>query len=405
MDVIPLIVLIASLVAFSCAIPLYLIPRVIRRAPEWGILDLPDDRKVHEIPTPRLGGLSLIPSLWIGCTVTLLLTLVFKVHKFGLENPSLIPTVVGLLIGGTGVFLLGCVDDIKRLAASQKLVCQAGIAALTLNFLPIPSSLFGIAIDPLLMSLILFVWLVIIPNSVNILDGIDGLTGTVSILFLSALGVLSVLNGHTGWLLILTPLAASIVAFLKFNWQPARIFLGDSGSLLIGFVVAYLSLIFAITPSSSESIAQLNWNPIVSIGLTSIWVFDTFLAVGRRYWTKRPPLKIYFKRSRTLYWAFQGDALANIMRPDRKHIHHRLVDLGLSVPRAVLEISLFSMGGFVLAIALGGSSWLGPLQPTALAIAISIFAISIAAIALRFTRRAGQAINGSSSRSNWKQAA
>jgi len=340
-------VLLAALVMISAAMPFYLIPRVIRRAKAWGILDLPDVRKHHRAPTPRLGGLSIMPAFWIGCSVALLLTAVFSVRILSNDLSLFLNSVLGLLIGGTGIFLLGCVDDFKRLTAGQKLVSQLGIVAISLNFLPLPSNIFGFTAEPIVMSGVIFLWLVIIPNSVNLLDGVDGLTASVATVFFTGLTILAGIYQEWGWLLILLPALAAILGFLKFNWSPARIFLGDSGSLLIGFAVAYLSIIFAIRPMGG---ADSSWNPLMSLLLTSVWFLDTFLAIIRRYLQKRPSLRVFFRRSRSTYLALQGEALANICRPDRKHLHHRLLDSGLSAQQAVFVISSAAFAAICLAV-------------------------------------------------------
>lgn len=340
-------VLLLALSAIAAAIPFYLVPRVIQKAADWGILDLPDPRKVHESPTPRLGGLSIMPSLWLGSSVALLLASVFSVKILSADLPIFLNAVLGLLIGCTGVFLLGCLDDFKRLTAGQKLATEAAIVALTLNFLPLPASILGYTIDPFLMSGFIFVWLLIIPNSVNLLDGIDGLTASVSSLFFATCSVLCLFIGELGWLLILIPALSSTLSFLKFNWRPARIFLGDSGSLLLGFAVAYMSLIFAF---GVKGPGGHSWNIFISLLLTSVWLLDTLLAVARRYWDKRPTLKIFFRRSRGTYLALQREAIANIVRPDRKHLHHKLVDIGFSSSQTVYIICSIAAGSMLSAI-------------------------------------------------------
>lgn len=346
--------LVLSLSALAAITPFYLVPRVIRRAEEWGILDLPDERKAHTTPTPRLGGLSIMPAYWIGSAVALLLASVFSLKILSHDLPAFLNAVLGLLIGCSGIFLLGCIDDFKRLTAGQKLATQLGIVAISLNFLPLPSAIFGFNVDPLLLSGLIFCWLVILPNSVNLLDGVDGLTSTIASIFFGSLCLIAMGIGEWGWLLILGPALASTLGFLRFNWAPARIFLGDSGSLLIGFAVAYLSIIFALTPKLSSG---MSWNPVISLLLTSVWFLDTTSAVVRRYFEKRPSLKIFFRRSRGVYLALQSEALANICRPDRKHLHHRLMDMGFNAKQVVLILSSLAGGTMFAAVGLTISSF------------------------------------------------
>jgi len=378
--------LLLALSVIAAIIPFYLVPRVIRKASEWGVLDHPDERKAHIIPTPRLGGLSIMPSLWLGCSVALLLASVFSLRILAPEVPVFLNAVLGLLIGCTGIFLLGCLDDFKRLTAGQKLATEAAIVALTLNFLPLPSLILGIPVDPFLVSVLIFGWLLIIPNSVNLLDGIDGLTASISSLFLATCSVLAIFRGEMGWLLILVPALASTLSFLKFNWRPARIFLGDSGSLLLGFAVAYLSLMFAMSPKGDSG---HSWNIFISLLLTSVWLLDTLLAITRRYWDKRPTLKVFFRRSRGKYLALQGEAFANIVRPDRKHLHHKLVDIGFSSSQTVYIICTIAAGSMLSALGFsisGVSFWSLPWMSIAI-IGAALSLLGLIGVGILYRRR------------------
>ncbi len=199
----------------------------------------------------------------------------------------------------------------------------------------------------------IFSWLVIVPNSVNLLDGVDGLTSSISSVFFGAISLMALFMGELGWLIVLLPTLAATLSFLKFNWKPAKIFLGDSGSLLLGFCVAYLGILFALTPHSGA-----NWNPLISLSLTFVWVLDTLLAVMRRYWVRRPTFEILFRRSRALYFGLQRNALANIVRPDRKHIHHRLMDKGHSSPVIVMILAGLAFGFSFIGLAIWSKTFL-----------------------------------------------
>lgn len=340
-------------VGLAAVLPFQLIPRIIRRAPEWGILDYPDSRKPHVKPTPRLGGLSIMPSIWLSCSLALLLSSAFDIHALSANLSLFSKSVIGFLIGSTGVFLLGTVDDFRRLSAAHKLSAQALIAAIVVHFLPAPQSVLGVAINPWMIQAAFFTWLVVIPNSVNLLDGVDGLTSSVCSVFLIATALMSFLVGEFGWLLVLLPALASTLSFLRFNWRPAKIFLGDSGSLLLGFCVAYMSLLLATTPASGE-----NWNPLISLSLSFVWVLDTALAVIRRYWGRKPSIEILRRRSRGTYLNLQRNALANIVRPDRKHLHHRMMDRGLSSQSISLTLSGISLSFSLIGLAIWSEAYL-----------------------------------------------
>lgn len=348
-----LFLMLLGAIGLAAVLPFQLIPRIIRRAPDWGILDYPDSRKPHVKPTPRLGGLSIMPSIWLSCSLALLLSSAFDVHALSANLSLFTKSVIGFLIGSTGIFLLGMVDDFRRLSATHKLSAQILIAAIVVHFLPTPQTVLGVELNPWLIQAAFFTWLVIIPNSVNLLDGVDGLTSSVCSVFLISSAVMSFMIGEFGWLIILLPALSSTLSFLRFNWRPAKIFLGDSGSLLLGFCVAYMSLLLATTPASGE-----NWNPIVSLSLSFVWVLDTVLAIIRRYWGRKPSIEILMRRSRGTYLNLQRNALANIVRPDRKHLHHRMMDRGLSSQSIALTLSGVSLSFSLIGLAVWSEAYL-----------------------------------------------
>jgi UDP-GlcNAc:undecaprenyl-phosphate GlcNAc-1-phosphate transferase len=210
-----------------------------------------------------------------------------------------------------------------------------------------------VELNPLFIQAAFFAWLVIIPNSVNLLDGVDGLTSSVCSVFLVAASAMSLMVGELGWLIVLLPALSSTLGFLRFNWRPAKIFLGDSGSLLLGFCVAYMSLLLATTPASGE-----NWNPVISLSLSFVWVLDTVLAIIRRYWGRKPSIEILLRRSRGTYLNLQRNALANIVRPDRKHLHHRMMDRGLSSQSIALTLSGISLSFSLIGLAVWSEAYL-----------------------------------------------
>lgn len=327
-----------------------LVKLVIARASRWGALDLPNERKIHKAPIPRLGGLSIIPGVWLGASIALVLSSRPEVIDVWAGQFSFARMSIGFMLGSFGMFMLGTVDDLKRISASKKLVFQIIIAVIAFQFLPMPESILGFNVPAWLCSALMLGWLILIPNSVNLLDGVDGLTGSLFLLFSFCLGLLAVLRGEFIWLLILAPMFTATLAFLRHNWNPARIFLGDSGSLTLGFTVAYFSLAFSMT---STSLFSQNWNLALTISLTSIWLMDTLYAIVRRYAKKAPSLEILFRRSKVTYLLLHSKALRNVIEPDRHHFHHRLISLGLGAKQVVLVLA-----GFWVSIILIGSSWM-----------------------------------------------
>lgn len=341
-NLIAICLLIALLSLVAAILPQYVIPVVLRRAERWGILDLPDKRKTHVHPTPRLGGLAIAPVFWLSTSVLLVLisNVTAESSFLATHMDSFGRSVLGLLIGTSGMFLLGAIDDVRRLHAGQKLAVQALIAIIAVQFLPVPESVLGFPLNEGLAQLLMLGWLVLLPNSVNLLDGVDGLTGSLSALFFFVVSILSLLSGQYGWLFLTVPSLVAVSSFLRFNWNPARIFLGDSGSLSLGFMITYLSLSIALPVSSAGEVGS--WNIFLSLLLSSIWLLDTGLAISRRYFEKMPDPSILKRRSKTCYFALHGNALKNVCRPDRRHIHHRLLDLGLNPKQVTVLLSVLA---------------------------------------------------------------
>lgn len=334
-----------TLIALVCAGMTFLIlPAVIRKARKRGFLDRPNSRKIHSIPTPRLGGLGIAPALWLGGALSLIAGNSLVQAEWSQIYSS---AVIGLILGCSAMFLLGLIDDLKQLRASQKLIVQIAAAIIAANFLPIPESLMDLPLSPLFGKALVIGWLVVIPNSVNLLDGVDGLTGSLVGLFFIVISFLACVTGQYGWLFLTVAGLASIAGFLYFNWSPARIFLGDAGSLTLGFIVAYLSLYFSL---NRTPLSGFEWNPLLSILLTLVWVLDTSFAIARRYFGHLPPLKILRRRSKAKYLAFHGFAFKKIWAPDQGHIHHQLRRAGFHSSQIVAVISLFSFFGMLACI-------------------------------------------------------
>lgn len=341
-----LLSLLASLSFFAAN---SLLPLIIKLAKKWGYLDEPNERKVHKNPTPRLGGIGIAPAIWLGCAASLLIGDFYVSSEWaGIFSRA----ITGLLLGASGMFFLGLIDDLRHLRASQKLAVQIVIASFCVYFLPIPESTLTIAASADVTRILIAAWLILIPNAVNLLDGVDGLTGTLVGLFLTAISLMACLTGQFAWLFITVPAIAASLGFLRFNWAPAKVFLGDSGSLSLGFLVAYLSLYFSLQGAPSTG---LEWNPFIGVLLTLIWVLDTSFAILRRYFGHMPTLKILWRKSVTTYLSFHGFAFKKIWAPDQNHIHHRLKKAGLKSPQIVALLSLISFGGMIWSVLFVGA--------------------------------------------------
>ena len=289
---------IALILAFG--ISYFSMPGVIKLAGRIGAIDKPDKRKVHVEAMPRLGGLAIFLAFIIPCLIA-----------FDISGPY-----VGLLLGASIVFVVGMLDDIYQLSAWTKLAGQiiaAGTAiyfGVEVHFLTNPFD--GTLILGLLSIPVTLFWIVGVTNAINLIDGLDGLAGGVSGIAAITIGIIALLHGQTqaAWTAFI--LFAAIIGFLPHNFHPARTFMGDGGSNLLGFVLACLAI---IGMTKSAALISL-FIPIVILGIP---IFDTFFAIIRRINNKTP-----------------------IFKPDKDHLHHRLLALGMSQVRSVLIIYLLS---------------------------------------------------------------
>ncbi|MBP2651094.1 MAG: glycosyl transferase family 4 [Firmicutes bacterium] len=292
----------AYIVAFTIALAVaYLItPQVKRLAIKVGALDAPDARKVHTKPIPRMGGVAI----YLGFVLAVIASMHIS-HE-----------VLGLLLGGTVIFIVGIIDDLMQLPAKVKLLGQI-LAAIVLV-------LFDIKIDWLtnpfgemlylgyLAIPITILWVVSLTNTVNLIDGLDGLAAGVSTI--AAVAILLVAVHMNFWIVaVLTAaLAGSALGFLQHNFNPAEIFMGDTGSMFLGYMLAAISILGTVKSAATIALVV----PIVALGLP---IMDTAFAIIRRYSSGHP-----------------------IFEPDKGHLHHRLLALGLTQKQAVLLMYVIS---------------------------------------------------------------
>ncbi len=289
-------------VAFTVALVVayFITPRVKELAIKAGALDAPDARKVHTRPIPRMGGLAI----YAGFVLAVLASL------------HISREIMGLLMGGTVILIVGIIDDLKQLPAKAKLLGQI-LAAMVLI-------LFGVRIEWLTNPFgdmlyidyfsvpVTIMWVVSLTNTVNLIDGLDGLAAGVSTI--ASVTILMVALQQNFWTVaILTAaLAGSAMGFLQHNFNPAKIFMGDTGSMFLGYMLAGVSILGAV--KSAATIALIV--PIVALGLP---IMDTAFAIIRRYMSGRP-----------------------IFKPDKGHLHHRLLEMGFSQKQAVLLMYVIS---------------------------------------------------------------
>ncbi|MDX6577432.1 MAG: UDP-GlcNAc:undecaprenyl-phosphate/decaprenyl-phosphate GlcNAc-phosphate transferase, partial [Blastocatellia bacterium] len=298
-----------ALFLISAGASLTLTPLLRRFCERYQILDEPrDQRRVHLKAVPRLGGIAIFLSLGIALSV---LPLVNNLLTQTLR-PQLREIVV-FLICGSLVLLLGVYDDLRGANAWVKF---AGLAGATVLFYVLGGRIGGLSIPfvgnvtlhPVLGFLLTLVWVVGIANAFNLIDGVDGLA-TGSALFSSlVLFTVSLIQGNALVAVIALVLTGALTGFLRYNFNPASIFLGDSGSLFVGFALAMLSVQGSQKASTAVAVAI----PILAFALP---VVDTSVAIARRFISGKP--------------IFQGD---------REHIHHMLLERGWSQRRVALVL-------------------------------------------------------------------
>ncbi|MCA9039007.1 MAG: undecaprenyl/decaprenyl-phosphate alpha-N-acetylglucosaminyl 1-phosphate transferase [Planctomycetaceae bacterium] len=299
---------------------------MIPLAHRYELFDRPDGkRKLHAAPIPLLGGMSILAGV--------VLSLMTVAGSIGL--PFHFSFTHGLGFGLTSVLLcgLGLYDDLYHLRPKIKLLWQVILIVPFLLLCPVVSSiqLFGMTISLGSMGwLFTGLFLIAAINALNLIDGVDGLAGSVSLIVFLAAAVHALLIGAGDIACLLLIASGSLAGFLLHNWAPARIYLGDSGSHLVGFWVGAFAL-----ASSTKTVTGLTLS--VPVVLLSLPAFDTALAILRRLLIQR-----------------------SIAEPDRLHIHHQLLSRGLSPAKVTLLIALLSslMASFALTGAYLQWEWL-----------------------------------------------
>lgn len=298
--------LILTLGLISAILALILTPLVRDRIGKFGFLDLPDGiRKKHATAVPRVGGIAIVMAY--AATFAIALALPFSythvLHKA-------LPNILQLTLVGAVVFVTGVMDDRWCLTAWQKLIGIAGASVL--------AYFAGIRVDiaifhshpawPGFGFALTVIWLIGCTNAFNLIDGMDGLATGVGLMATITMLIAALTQGNLPLALATMPLAGSLLGFLPYNFNKASVFLGDSGSLLIGFLLGCYG---ALWSEKSVTLVALTV-PLLAV---SVPLLEVLLSILRRYLRNRP-----------------------IFEPDRGHIHHKLLDRGLSPRGAVLTI-------------------------------------------------------------------
>ncbi|QGQ48157.1 glycosyltransferase family 4 protein [Metabacillus sediminilitoris] len=309
-------------------------PFVIKFAKRFGFVDIPNYRKVHKDPKPLIGGLSIV----LGATAGILYLKPFYNY------------LVPVMLGGFIILVIGLIDDKYNLTPKWKMLGQL-IAALIvvfsgvkINFIIIPFT--GERIELGIFSYIIaIIWIIAITNAINLIDGLDGLSAGISAIALSSILVLSIMNGQMFVISITVILIGSILGFLPYNFHPAKIFLGDTGALFLGYCIAVISILGLY---KSVTIFSLGL-PIIALAVP---IFDTMFAILRRILNKQ-----------------------KISTADKAHLHHRLLAMGYSHRATVMIIyAIGASFGLSAILFTRGTLWFSLLIIVALCILFQVLA-------------------------------
>ncbi|MDW3208789.1 MAG: MraY family glycosyltransferase [Reichenbachiella sp.] len=291
--------MIESILIFFWAllISMFSIPTIISVAHSKRILDEPDFRKFHDINTPRLGGLAIFAGFMTGVAI-------FGQMSLGIQQ---------LLAGSLIIFFVGVKDDINGVSVFKKFFVQVLAAGIVLFYADIRISSFqgfmGVYDLEVGMSYAFsFLVILCITNAVNLIDGVDGLAGSIVIVICMAFGTYFYLYGEPSYAYVCFALTGAMVGFLRYNLLNARVFMGDTGALVSGFIISILAIHFI----EMDKVASA---PALAIGILFIPIFDT--------------IRVFIIR------VYRG---VSPFMPDRNHVHHYLCDLGFSHLQVVLVL-------------------------------------------------------------------
>ncbi len=312
-------------------------------AVKLGAVDIPkDERRIHKKPIARLGGLAIVSGFFI--------SILFNILNDALINSSVFQInkqMTGLLAGTLIIVAVGIIDDIYQLDAKVKLIFQIVSAVIVvisgIRIEVISNPVNGLsALSPYVSYPLTVLWIIGITNAINLIDGLDGLAAGVSSIASLSLFFVSVILRRWDVAIITAALAGSTLGFLPYNFNPAKIFMGDTGSTFLGFTLGVISIQGTLKSYTAIAIAI----PLLVLGLP---LFDTVFAVLRRLISGK-----------------------SIMEADRGHLHHRLMDMGLSQKQSVVAMYTASGALGLCAVVLAGR---GVLSAIILVISVSVFII------------------------------
>lgn len=300
-------VLYAFLLGFVAT--LALVPLAKKIAIYAGALDKPNARKVHQVPIPLWGGLGIFG----GFAVSALTVWYFCPALAQSASPGLSRIFFGMLVSAAAMVVVGLIDDRYNMPAKVKLLCQLVIGTvmiccgIRIDYITVP--FYGVVfLSTWQVVAVTLFWIAGITNALNLLDGLDGLLAGVSCTTALVFLVVSLMRGQYVTAMVMASLAGCALGFLRYNFNPAQIFMGDTGSLFFGLMFAGWSVVGLLKSTATFAF-------FVPVLLMAVPIFDTSFAIVRRLIARRP-----------------------IFQPDKGHLHHRLLGLGLSQKQVVLLI-------------------------------------------------------------------
>jgi len=292
------------------AITLFILPRFARIAAEMGLVDHPNHRKVHAVAKPLVGGLGMSLGVAFGCLLFLPLT-----HMRGFYAGAILLVVIGFF------------DDFREVNHRMKFIAQIVAALLVIYFSNVSLHTFGdlLHIRPINfnalavpMTVIGFVGVI---NAMNMIDGVDGLAGGISLIAFISFGYLAYLDNHRDLMLLSIALTGTLVAFMRYNWHPSLLFMGDAGSLFLGFSAAFVSVTLTQEPNSIV-------RPVAPLLVLTVPIVDTLTVMTKRLMKGKSPFY-----------------------PDKTHLHHVLLKFGFSKRQTVAVMLCMSAAFSSVAIA------------------------------------------------------
>lgn len=317
---------------FSASVSSLIFTPLVRSiAIRLGAIDPPDERKIHSQPIPRLGGFAIFITFYL----ILLVSSQFNFLQFPLNFLKDI-NFAWLLVASAIALGLGAIDDFRRISPGIKFLFQiiagfiVAFASYRIEVISVPFGTFKLGVWSIPITVF---WVVAIMNAINLLDGLDGLAGGTSFIACLTIFSISMLNQNIGIALVSVIMAGSILGFLKYNFHPASIFLGDSGAYFLGFIISLLAIMSSQKGTTTVAI-------LISIIALGLPIMETTLSTLRRLLKSLHIVEVDQNKNVVKFFYLEGWSM---FKADKEHIHHRLLQLGLTHKKAVVFLYSVSL--------------------------------------------------------------